>query len=78
MAVTPFARPEMLVGQSFTIVTAYSTAIIQCQCEAKTVLVLQGKDEVFTCARCQRGYAIAKAGTLEVGEVVLPTNGEPT
>jgi hypothetical protein len=75
--VTPFA-PVPLIGESFKVVTGFSTAVIQCQCAAKTVLVLQGKDVVKQCPHCQRGYAIAKAGGLEVGEVVLPTHGEPT
>lgn len=75
MAVTPFA-PIPLVGDSFTIVTGYSTVVIQCQCEAKTVLVLQGKHEITQCPNCRKGFAIASAGKLEVGEVIMPIDGE--
>lgn len=77
MAVTAFAgeRPGMLVGDSFKVVTGYATAIIQCQCEAKSVVVLHGKDKVSTCPNCRKGFAIAKAGKMEVGEVVMPVDG---
>lgn len=78
MAVTAFDRPEMLVGDSFKVVTGYSTAVIQCQCEAKTILVLHGKDKVSTCPNCKKGFAIAAAGKLEVGEVIRPVDGEAT
>lgn len=77
MAVTPFAaRPDMLVGDSFRVVTGFSTVVIQCQCEAKTVLVLQGKDNPCVCPNCRKAFAIAQAGKLEVGEVILPVEDE--
>lgn len=59
-----------LVGQSFQIVTAFSTAIIQCQCEAKSVLVLQGRNRVSACPVCGKQFAIAKSSDLQIGEVV--------
>jgi hypothetical protein len=61
-----------LVGQSFHIVTAYTTAILQCQCEAKSILLLQGKDRVSTCPGCGKSFAIAKASAMEIGQVLVP------
>ncbi len=75
MAVTPFGRPEMLVGQPFKILVAYSTAIIQCQCEAKAVLVLPGKMRVTSCPSCGKQFAIAETGAIQIGQVTsdIPT-----
>lgn len=70
MAVTPFGRPEMLVGQPFKILAAYSTAIVQCQCPAKPVLVLPGKLRVTPCPACGKSFAIAESGAIQVGEIV--------
>jgi hypothetical protein len=61
-----------LVGQSFQIVTAFTTAILQCQCEAKTILLLQGKDRPATCPACQKSFAIAQVSSMQIGQVLLP------
>jgi hypothetical protein len=68
--VTDFGRPEMLIGQPFKILVAFSTAIVQCQCEAKTVLVLPGKNRVTTCHACGKAFAIADSGVINIGEVI--------
>lgn len=71
MAITPFAREsEMLVGKPLRILVAYSTAIIECQCPAKSVLVLPGKNRVTTCQACGKQFAIASSGQIDVGEVL--------
>lgn len=62
-----------IVGQPFTIVTAYSTAVIQCQCEAKAVLVLAGLNRPAVCPACRKVFAIASSGTVEIGQIVMPT-----
>jgi hypothetical protein len=59
-----------LVGQPFKILCAFSTAIVQCQCDAKTVLALQGLNKPAQCPACAKVYAIASSGVLRIGEVV--------
>lgn len=76
MALTAFSSPELHIGDSFKVVTGYATAVIQCQCEAKSVIVLHDKDKVSICPNCKKGFAIAAAGKLEVGEVLMPVDGE--
>lgn len=67
---------EFLVGQSFKILVVYSTAVIQCQCDAKTVIPLHGKERVSICPACHKAFAIAGSGQIHVGEVILPTPAE--
>jgi hypothetical protein len=67
--VTAFGN-AMLVGKPLKILVAYSTAIIECQCEAKAILVLPGKNRVVHCPACQKAFAIANSGQIDVGEVV--------
>lgn len=65
--------PELRVphlGQSFKVLAAYSTAVIECQCEAKTVIVLHGAGRVQRCKACNTPFGIAKSGTLSIGEAV--------
>lgn len=62
-----------ILGRSFKILAAYSTAVIECQCEDKTVIVLTGKGRVGTCSACGKIYGIAEAGPLSVGEKVPDT-----
>ena len=76
MGVTALDPSVPIIGDSFKIVTGFSTVVIQCQCAAKTVLVLQGKNAVKQCPGCHRGFAIAKAGGLEVGEVLMSPDVE--
>jgi hypothetical protein len=73
MAMPPFPPTVPLVGQPLKILVAYSTAIIECQCEAKTVLLLPGKHRVAACPACGKMFAISASGLITVGEVL----GEP-
>ncbi len=68
-----------LVGQDCKVLAAWASAVIQCACPTKTVLTLHGKGRVNQCPACGRRYAIAKGGTLEIGEVVVSDTrtGEP-
>lgn len=69
-SVTPFGKEaEMLVGQPMKILVAYSTAIIQCQCDAKAVLPLHGLNRVTTCPYCGKHFAIAESGMVKIGLV---------
>lgn len=77
MGVSPFAprEAEMIVGQPMKILVAYSTAIIQCQCEAKTVLPIHGLNRITACPACHKQYAIASSGQIQIG---LVTNAPGT
>lgn len=67
-----------ILGQPFTIVTAYSMAVIQCQCEAKPVLVLAGLNKPTICPACRKVFAIAMSGQIQIGEIVMPSARELT
>lgn len=69
----PFASmPVPIVGRSFKILAAYSTAIIECQCADKVVLVLTGKGKIGTCSACGKSYGIADSGPMQIGEALAP------
>lgn len=57
------------VGQSFKILVAFSTAVIECQCPDKVVLTLHGKGRATVCPACGKAYGIAKSGSLNIGEI---------
>jgi len=59
-----------LVGAPLKILAAYSTAIIECQCAAKTVIPLHGKGLVRRCPACGHAFAISESGVISVGHVV--------
>ena len=60
----------MIVGQPLKVLVAFSTAIIECQCDAKTVLSLHGLNKPAQCPACCKVYAIAASGGLKIGEIV--------
>lgn len=60
----------MIVGQPLKILVAFSTAIVECQCDAKTVLSLHGLNKPASCPACAKVYAIASAGVLRIGEIL--------
>lgn len=64
--------PVPILGQSFKVLAAYSTAIIECQCADKVVMVLTGKGKVGTCSACGKRYGIADSGAIQIGESVTP------
>ncbi len=60
-----------IVGQAtFRVLVAYSTAVVECQCSAKTVIVLPGKGRTGTCPSCARTFGVAESSTMQIGEVV--------
>ena len=67
--ITAFARPEMVVGQPLKILKVYATAIIQCQCPARTTIILVGTAQPDQCPACGQVFAIADGGTVKVGLV---------
>jgi uncharacterized paraquat-inducible protein A len=55
------------VGKRFKILHHYQTAIVRCECEAKTILVLMGQGQAAECPACGKQFAIANAPTVTVG-----------
>lgn len=56
------------LGRPFSILgNVPPVAIIQCECEAKTVIVLNGVQAVATCPACRHRYLITKDPRIEVG-----------
>lgn len=64
--------PVPILGQSFKVLAAYSTAIIECQCPDKVVMVLTGKGKVGSCSACGKSYGIADSGPMQIGEAMTP------
>jgi hypothetical protein len=60
----------MIVGKPLQILMAYTTAIIQCQCAATPIIMLAALHRPVQCPGCGKRWAIAKAGSIEIGEVV--------
>ena len=58
-----------IVGQPFAILRGYTTAIIQCQCERKGLVVLIGLNNAAACPDCGNVYAIASTGTMTIGHL---------
>lgn len=69
----PPINGALAIGEPFKVLVAYTTAIIQCQCDAKTVLPLHGKDRITTCPACKRAFTIAGSTSIQIGLVALPT-----
>jgi len=68
MPAFPPAVNVPLVGQPFKILTHYPTVIVRCTCaEDAPILVLIGKGNVGTCAKCHQSYGIADVGPISVG-----------
>jgi hypothetical protein len=55
------------IGEPFKIMTHYPTVVIQCQCEAKTVLSLVFAQTVQTCPACRMRYLITDQMEVGVG-----------
>lgn len=60
-----------MVGQKCKVLAAWASAVVECACPAKTVLMLHGKGRVAQCPACERRYGIAKGGQLQIGEVIV-------
>lgn len=58
-----------IVGKAFDILAHHTTAVIQCNCETPTVMVLIGFGHVMECGGCHKQYAIAKPTEVTVGIV---------
>ncbi len=68
----PHLPPELarahVLGKPFEILGhVRPTVIVQCQCDAKTVLVLNGVQSIGTCPACLVRFLITKDAAIEVG-----------
>lgn len=61
-----------IVGKAFEILATYPTAVIQCGCEAKSVVVLVSALSAAECPACHRSYAILKQPAVTIGLVRQP------
>jgi hypothetical protein len=71
-----FPQAVPIVGQPLKVLVAYASAVIECQCDAKTVMVLACTGRVSTCPGCGKMYAIAQAGDMQIGEVRSQTHAD--
>jgi len=59
-----------IVGQAFAIKAHWPTVVIQCSCEAETILVLMGTGNVVPCPACHRAFAIVDEMKVGVGQAI--------
>lgn len=69
MTMPTFPPTLPILGQPFKIKISYSTAIIECQCDGRSLLMLPGLSAAVQCPACGNVYAIAKAGEVAVGQL---------
>lgn len=56
-----------ILGQPFKIMSHFPTVVVQCQCEAKTILCLFGVQVPQVCAACRNSYMIMDQMAVKVG-----------
>lgn len=73
MTLIPFAASAGLpiLGQTFKIMVNYPTVVIQCQCDAKAILVLIGVQHASPCPACGNAYMIGEDKGQQVGQVQI-------
>ncbi len=57
----PFRRDVPIIGQPFTIRAWWPTAMLNCNCESKHALLLQGFGQVTICPDCHKAFVIERA-----------------
>lgn len=62
-----------ILGQTFKILSHYPTAIVQCTCDAKTVIVLVQCGVVGVC-KCGRKFAIGTVGPMQIGQLATESH----
>lgn len=68
-----FPAPNVpIIGEPFKILAHYPTVVVQCSCEAKSVLVIVAAGNAVQCSACQQCVGIGHVGSVQVG-VVTPT-----
>jgi len=66
----PFPSPVVpILGQPFTVTCGFPTLVLQCQCAAKTTVLLMAGTP-GSCRACGRAYVIARcAFNLQTGQI---------
>lgn len=68
-----FPPPSVpIIGERFKVLAHYPTVVIQCGCEAKTVMVIVEQGSAVQCKACSQCVGIMEAGKTKVG-LVVPT-----
>lgn len=68
-----------LLGQRFSVLQWYPTALIACRCQGEgkmAILIITGIQNVVLCQHCRNGYVIegiTPHGTLSVKRIPPPT-----
>lgn len=65
--VVPFPRDVPLVGQPLKIAAHYPTVVVECQCEAKCIVVLIGTNTPNACPACRQTFVILDEMQVRVG-----------
>jgi hypothetical protein len=55
------------LGEPFKIMAHFPTVVVQCQCEAKTIICLVHAQVVHTCPACKHRYMIVDEMKVAVG-----------
>lgn len=81
----PFRAPQdiPILGQACKVHGWFPTVLLQCQCDAKTPLMIVGLGAVAACEVCRRHFTIGAlnhdpmsgAGTVQVVQVPAPSRG---
>lgn len=62
-----FAGLAKNLGEPFKIMTHWPTVVVQCQCDAKTILPLIGVQHIATCPACQHRFVIMTDMKVQIG-----------
>lgn len=68
-----------ILGKAFEIIQHWPTVILQCQCDAHSILTLVGPSgTAVKCQGCGNVYGVGKVGGVEVGLVRVGVKAETT
>ncbi len=58
-----------IIGKPAELLAAYPTAVIRCNCEAKTTMVIVSVGVVVKCTACQRKFTVASWSGVQLAVV---------
>lgn len=64
-----------VIGESFKIKVNWATVVIECQCDAKTILVLMQPNVLTKCAACGKSYALLDELNVRVAQAMDRASG---
>lgn len=65
----PSLAGALAIGDPFKIMTHYPTVVIQCQCDAKTIISLVFAQVAHACPACKMRYVITDEIQVGVGAI---------